>query len=84
MNHQSIAQAIVQVEREQKVKVFWWQGGLHAEPETVEEGKAMRLLYDTVRRFSIAAKGGDGPKKLKAANPGAERTARVSETLRLK
>ena len=46
------------------MKIFWWQGGLHAEPETPEEGKAMRALYDAARRTSIATKGGgSGPKK---------------------
>jgi hypothetical protein len=37
------------------MKVFWWQLGLHLEPETVEETKALRLLVDNVRFSSIVA-----------------------------
>jgi len=44
------------------MKVFWWQGGLHAEPETPEEGRALRMIYDATKRWSIAGKGGNGPK----------------------
>lgn len=56
------------------MKVFWWQGGLHAEPETAEEGKAMRLLYDSIKRTSIAADGDDGPKQ---CTGGGRSTSRV-------
>ena len=48
------------------MKCFWWQGGIHIEPESAEEGKAMRLLYDAAKRTSIAADGGDGPKTSRA------------------
>ena len=29
------------------MKVFWWQRGLHAEPERAEERKALVLLFDS-------------------------------------
>lgn len=46
------------------MKAFWWQGGLHFEPETPEEGNAMRLLYDSTKKSSIGAEGsGSGPKQ---------------------
>jgi hypothetical protein len=45
------------------MKAFWYQGGLHFEPETPQEGAAMRLLYDSVRRSSVGAENaGEGPK----------------------
>lgn len=46
------------------MKIFWWQGGLHAEPETAEEGAAMRLLSDAVRSTSIGAGNNMGPKSV--------------------
>jgi hypothetical protein len=36
------------------MKVFWWQGGLHAEPETKEEQKALVLLLDSMKLTSMA------------------------------
>jgi hypothetical protein len=47
------------------MKVFWWQGGIHVEPETPEEAKAMRTLYDAAKRSSIAAEGSSEPKEPK-------------------
>ena len=47
------------------MKVFWWQGGLHAEPETPEEGRAMQLLFENCKRSSIAADGEAGAKAAK-------------------
>jgi hypothetical protein len=48
------------------MKVFWWQGGLHAEPESAEEGKAMMLLWNSVQRTSISGDGGDEAKTAKS------------------
>ena len=36
------------------MKVFWWQGGLHAEPETREEGAALKTLWQGIRKTSLA------------------------------
>ena len=48
------------------MRIFWYQGGLHAEPESPEEGGAMRLIWDSIKRASIGAEGaGDGPKDCK-------------------
>jgi transposase-like protein len=59
------------------MKVFWWQGGLHAEPETPEEGRALRLLYDAACRTSIAAEGaGSEPK---SPHGGASLTSRIPQ-----
>jgi hypothetical protein len=45
------------------MRIFWYQGGLHAEPETPEEGMAMRLLFEGARRSTIGAtEAGEGPK----------------------
>jgi hypothetical protein len=43
------------------MKVFWWQGGLHAEPETSEERKAMALLLGSAQLTSIANADDSGP-----------------------
>ena len=43
------------------MKVFWWQCGLHIEPESNEEHAALCLLLDTVKFTSIAA---DSPEEL--------------------
>jgi hypothetical protein len=37
------------------MKIFWWQGGLHAEPETEDERKALVLLSDGSRRSNLAS-----------------------------
>ena len=37
------------------MKIFWWQGGLHAQPETPEERKALAMLVDNARITSIGA-----------------------------
>lgn len=40
------------------------QGGLHFEPESPQEGAAMRLLYDSVKRSDIGCtEAGPGPKQ---------------------
>jgi hypothetical protein len=45
------------------MRIFWYQGGLHAEPETPEEGMAMRLLFEGAQRSTIGAiEAGEGPK----------------------
>ena len=36
------------------MKVFWWQGGLHAEPETREERAALKTLWEGIRKTSLA------------------------------
>lgn len=58
------------------MKIFWWQGGLHVEPETPEEGKAMQTLYKAAKRWSIAGEGGRGPK-----GPGVSSSSPSSEQL---
>lgn len=35
------------------MKVFWLDGGLHAEPESTEEHNALSLIYHAVRRTSL-------------------------------
>lgn len=40
------------------MKVFWWQCGLHIEPETKEENAALCLLIDSAKLTSIAAVNG--------------------------
>ncbi len=37
------------------MKIFWWQLGVHLEPETPEENKALRLLVNNARSTSIGA-----------------------------
>jgi hypothetical protein len=43
------------------MKVFWWQVGLHIEPENDDERKALILLYDSlklespIRRTGVSA-----------------------------
>jgi hypothetical protein len=37
------------------MKVFWWQAGLHFEPETSEERKALVLLFDSVDRSTAVS-----------------------------
>ena len=39
------------------MKMFWWQGGLHIEPETKEERVALALLLDSAKITSIAIPG---------------------------
>jgi hypothetical protein len=36
------------------MKVFWLNGGLHAEPESTEEHAALSLIYRSVRKTSLA------------------------------
>jgi hypothetical protein len=51
------------------MKVFWWQGGLHAEPESPEEGKALMLLWKSIHRSSIGAEGAnDQPKSVNGSS----------------
>jgi len=55
--------------RRRTMRIFWWQGGLHFEPETAEEGKAMRLLYGNASRTTIGAGGEpDVPKSSDSSN----------------
>lgn len=37
------------------MKIFWWQLGLHFEPETSDENKALRLLFNNVHVTSVGA-----------------------------
>jgi len=37
------------------MKIFWWQLGLHLEPETSEESKALRLLVNNAKLTTIGA-----------------------------
>lgn len=45
------------------MKIFWWQLGLHFEPETPEESKALCLLFHNAHITSIAGPhcSGEGP-----------------------
>ena len=61
------------------MKAFWWQGGIHLEPETPEEGRAMRLLYDSVKRTSIGAEGKSSEPK--SIDSGCGSSARLREQL---
>jgi hypothetical protein len=35
------------------MKVFWLDGGLHAEPETPEEGQALHVIFESAKRDPI-------------------------------
>ena len=35
------------------MRVFWWQAGIHLEPESKEEREAMALLYDGFRKTGL-------------------------------
>jgi hypothetical protein len=37
------------------MRIFWLQGGLHFEPDTPEEGQALRVVFETSARSSIGA-----------------------------
>jgi hypothetical protein len=39
------------------MKVFWWQDGVHFEPETKEESRALALLLDSMKVVSISTPG---------------------------
>jgi len=41
------------------VKVFWWQCGLHVEPENQAESDALILIWQSIRKTDIW--GGNGP-----------------------
>ena len=40
------------------MKAFWWQCGLHIEPESKEESAALQLLVDGFKMTSIGAVNG--------------------------
>ena len=43
------------------MKIFWWQGGVHIEPETHEERKTLGVLFKnikTVEQVNTALVGG--------------------------
>jgi hypothetical protein len=42
------------------MKIFWWQNGLHFEPETSEERKALALLLASSQLTSIAGEAKSG------------------------
>lgn len=35
------------------MKVFWWQGGLHLEPETSSETSALQTLWSGLSRVEV-------------------------------
>ena len=30
------------------MKIFWWQGGIHIEPETKDEAKILKIVYTSM------------------------------------
>jgi hypothetical protein len=58
------------------MKIFWLDGGLHAEPETADEGRAMKILFESAKREGIT---GDDQKTAKPEGSGCRSTARSSE-----
>ena len=41
--------------------MFWWQGGLHLEPESKEEGEALELLTSNLLFTNLSNKIPSGP-----------------------
>ena len=58
------------------MKIFWLDGGLHAEPETAEEGKALQIVYYSAQRSSSVADVPLGPKT--SAGASTERSSQPS------
>jgi len=48
------------------MRVFWWQEGLHIEPETKEERAALVLLFDGFRKSTVSESAmiGQGPHRV--------------------
>ena len=42
------------------MKAFWWQDGLHLEPETSEERAALVLIYDSLRKINLRSESASG------------------------
>lgn len=42
------------------MKVFWWQNGLHFEPETGDERKALSLLLESAKLTRLSAEEDSG------------------------
>jgi len=42
------------------MKVFWWQAGLHIEPETDSERAALALIYDSLRKTDLRSESAEG------------------------
>ncbi len=42
------------------MRIFWWQGGLHAEPENDDERKALALIYEASRKTDLASESSGG------------------------
>jgi len=45
------------------MKVFWLDLGIHIEPETIEENKALQLIWDSVKKTSTGEGDISGPKR---------------------
>jgi hypothetical protein len=43
------------------MKVFWWQGGLHLEPELSTESEALKVLTDNLKLVDISQDVPTGP-----------------------
>jgi hypothetical protein len=35
------------------MRIFWWQGGLHLEPESDSDREALRSLHDTLVAWTL-------------------------------
>ena len=43
------------------MKVFWWQGGLHLEPENSEDASALRVLSSSLHIVDVVKNVNTGP-----------------------
>ena len=62
------------------MKIFWWQAGLHIEPENFAEIEALILLWDSTKKTSIGAEGAGSGRKTSGCGPSAS-SSRVREKL---
>ena len=50
------------------MKMFWWQGGLHLEPKSKEEGEALELLTSNLQFTNLRNKIPSGPLRVFEGN----------------
>ena len=43
------------------MRVFWWQAGVHVEPENDEEREALQVLVDSLDVFDSRLESNSGP-----------------------
>jgi hypothetical protein len=45
--------ALTHFKKEKTMKVYWWQGGLHLQPENEKESEALGLLTDSLNLVNV-------------------------------